>query len=496
MPGAGIDNQYSESHCRISSQTTPAVPSWRLIREDLVPNVINIVVDLIQRDYATPADVPAHSRWRHFEAPSIVGGDKVDRIGHLLKDWGYVGTSKSNEQGHHDAVGEVDTEDTEATAGSKRKRARTNSGSDGVAPTRPSSRPSSTPIAPEKQKLPKSLHTEEALEHVRRLLDLFVVSVLLDAGAGSAWKYHPKGTPARHIMSRSEGLAVASYDWFIDGGLSAAPSWTADKHRVDSTKLQSISVGDVKSAFQVSGNNPLVGVRGRCELLNRLGRVLEDKKVYFGKDKLARPGFMLDYMLSHEDTTVTDDNHISVSMNGLWSVVMDGLSGVWPTTRTKLHNVSLGDVWPCVAMGLIAKELRSKNDKVITDYDESADSLVPFHKLSQWLTYSLMEPLSLLNITTRDSHVMTGLPEYRNGGLLLDYGVLELKEESVGEKDEDGIPTYHVHDDVIVEWRALTVAFLDKIGEGVREKLGMSIDELPLVKVLEAGTWKADGTVF
>ena len=44
---------------------------------------------------------------------------------------------------------------------------------------------------------------------------------------------------------------------------------------------------------------------------------------------------------------------------------------------------------------------------------------------------------------------------------------------------------------MVVEWRALTVALLDKIGAGVREKLGMTIDELPLVKVLEAGTWKA-----
>jgi hypothetical protein len=44
---------------------------------------------------------------------------------------------------------------------------------------------------------------------------------------------------------------------------------------------------------------------------------------------------------------------------------------------------------------------------------------------------------------------------------------------------------------LIVEWRGLTVALLDRTAEEVRRRLGMSAAELPLAKVLEAGTWLA-----
>jgi hypothetical protein len=77
---------------------------------------------------------------------------------------------------------------------------------------------------------------------------------------------------------------------------------------------------------------------------------------------------------------------------------------------------------------------------------------------------------------------MTGLAEYRNGGLFVDYGVLSLKSQT------DGIPRFQVWDHAVVEWRGLTVALLDETGKRVRQALGV---DLPLVKILEAGTWKA-----
>jgi hypothetical protein len=46
-------------------------------------------------------------------------------------------------------------------------------------------------------------------------------------------------------------------------------------------------------------------------------------------------------------------------------------------------------------------------------------------------------------------------------------------------------------DEPIVEWRALTVALLDRIAAHVRGHLGLDAERLPLVKVLEAGTWFA-----
>ena len=58
-------------------------------------------------------------------------------------------------------------------------------------------------------------------EQARRLVDLFVVSVLLDAGAGNQWKYKEPTTGL--TFSRSEGLGVASFHMFESGLFSSDP---------------------------------------------------------------------------------------------------------------------------------------------------------------------------------------------------------------------------------------------------------------------------------
>ena len=57
--------------------------------------------------------------------------------------------------------------------------------------------------------------------------------------------------------------------------------------------------------------------------------------------------------------------------------------------------------------------------------DDPLASYVPFHKLAQWLTYSLLDPLESFGIKFMDKWLLTGLAEYRNGGLLIDAGVLK-----------------------------------------------------------------------
>jgi hypothetical protein len=52
----------------------------------------------------------------------------------------------------------------------------------------------------------------DSTERCRRLIDLFLISVLLDAGAGTTWSY--KSTENGKIYRRSEGLAVASLEMF------------------------------------------------------------------------------------------------------------------------------------------------------------------------------------------------------------------------------------------------------------------------------------------
>ena len=110
---------------------------------------------------------------------------------------------------------------------------------------------------------------------------------------------------------------------------------------------------------------------------------------------------------------------------------------------------------------------------------------MPFHKLSQWLTYSLLEPFDWAGVKVTGLGALTGLPEYRNGGLLIDIGILRPVEPDALTR------RYTAGDEFIVEWRALTVALLDELAPLVRAQLGATEDAMPLACVLEGGTWAA-----
>ncbi|KAK9324130.1 hypothetical protein V1517DRAFT_366310 [Lipomyces orientalis] len=317
-------------------------------------------------------------------------------------------------------------------------------------------------------------------EIAKRLVDLFLVSVLLDAGAGNNWVFREPGNAAG-VYGRSEGLAVASLYMFKNGLLSSSPS---NRYQVDSTALKAITVDTISNALQHSSDNPLEGIEGRAELLQRLGLALEEGVKYFGPD--GRPGNMLKYLLESATTRGADGKN-TVSVAVVWDVIMTGLNPIWPKGRTALDGVLLGDAWPCSSMPQDGEEW---------------EKIVPFHKLSQWLCYSLLAPLEVYGgINFVGKELQTGLPEYRNGGLFVDTGVLALKPEiykmgiannSEFGQDNEGVPVFLPDEDVIVEWRALTVGLLDLLLPAVNEKLGIagSQDELILAQLLEAGSWK------
>ena len=270
-------------------------------------------------------------------------------------------------------------------------------------------------------------------EFARRRMDLAVVSVLLDAGAGPAWSYREPGTGETY--ARSEGLGVASIHMFANGAFSRDPK--GDPLRVDAERLAALVSADIAMGFQVRAHNPLTGLEGRAELLRKLGGV-----------DLDRPGALFDIVAPGSG------GGSEVKAVAILAAVLDKLSPIWP--------LPMGDVWPHPAIGL-----------------------VPFHKLSQWLSYSLVEPLQDAGLKVVELDQLTGLPEYRNGGLLVDAGALRPKQRALLEK------TFVAGDEPIVEWRALTVALLDRIAQHVRAHLGLDAVQLPLVKVLEAGTWFA-----
>jgi hypothetical protein len=141
-----------------------------------------------------------------------------------------------------------------------------------------------------------------------------------------------------------------------------------------------------------------------------------------------------------------------------------------------LQGVPLGDVWHHRWAG---GESKSEGGHGTTD------DWVPFHKLSQWLSYSLIEPLMWAGVTVTDLDALTGLPEYRNGGLLLDGGVIVPRDaRSLAQRWKPG-------DEFIVEWRALTVSLIDELAPLVRARLGKTAEQMPLACILEGGTWAA-----
>ena len=293
-------------------------------------------------------------------------------------------------------------------------------------------------------------------EEVARVrFDLAVTSVLLDAGAGADWRYREPASG--EIFGRSEGLAVASFDLFASGAFSADP---ARPLRADAAGLARVTAAHLAEAFQAGPDNPLVGLEGRAALLRDLGAALEAAPALFGAEA-PRIGALFDHLAG-----VAGPDGVDAA--AILGAVLAGLGPIWPG-RVALGGVNLGDVWrhPVVATG------------------DLTDSLVPFHKLSQWLAYSLIEPLEDAGLAVTGVAQLTGLPEYRNGGLLVDLGVLEPRHPGVlGE-------THEVGAEVVVEWRALTVALLDEVAPLVRARLGKHEAELPLAKILEGGTWSA-----
>jgi hypothetical protein len=312
--------------------------------------------------------------------------------------------------------------------------------------------------------LDRLLQSLSPLERAKAKFDLVITSVLLDAGAGAAWKYVEPGTG--EVFRRSEGLAVASFHLFLQGGFSSDPDFPL---QADARGLQAFSASKLADAFQVSDSNPLVGVAGRAELMQRLGQVMEKSPHLFGESALGelskpeslRLGNLVDYLVQQ-----ADGNRLKA--HRVLDAVLAGFSEIW-AGRIHLAGHNLGDVWVHSALP----------DRGISS------QWVPFHKLSQWLTYSLLEPLQELGLQITDLDELTGLSEYRNGGLCLDLGLLQAKHDAVTQQP-------HTSDsEVIVEWRALTLIGLDRIAAQIRQILGMTDQTLPLAKVLEGGTWAA-----
>jgi hypothetical protein len=296
----------------------------------------------------------------------------------------------------------------------------------------------------------------DRVARARAEFDLAIVSVLLDAGAGAAWHY--QDSASGKAIGRSEGLAIASLDMFAKGAFSSS---SRDPFRVEADSLAEFSASALEQGFQASAGNPLVGLEGRADLLRRLGRLVSPRKEIFGKNDTPRPGGLFDHLVARAQGN-------AIAAPAILHEVLMQLGPIWPS-RLTLAGIPLGDCWKYPAI--------KTND--------ATDGLVPLHKLSQWLTYSLIEPLQRAGVEVTDIDGLTGLAEYRNGGLFVDLGVLALRNPADAER------AHEVDSALVVEWRALTVALLDRLADMLRERLNRDARSLPLASLLEGGTWAA-----
>jgi hypothetical protein len=290
----------------------------------------------------------------------------------------------------------------------------------------------------------------------RAAFDLAVTSVLLDAGAGAEWRFRDSATGL--TAARSEGLALASLRWFASGGLSDVPG---DPYRADAAALERVDASTIAAAFQVDASNPLIGLEGRAALLNRLGRELRARPALFARADTPRPGGLFDELGARATA-------VGLPAATILETLLDAFGPIWEGRHT-LAGVPLGDCWPYPFLGSTSTEA----------------GYVPLHKLSQWLSYSLIEPLELAGIAVTRIDALTGLAEYRNGGLFIDMGVLAPRNPA------SVTHTHGVADPLVVGWRSLTVALLDRLAPLVRARLGLAAHDFPLARVLEGGTWMA-----
>jgi Protein of unknown function (DUF1688) len=294
----------------------------------------------------------------------------------------------------------------------------------------------------------------DAAARARSMIDLTVVSVLLDAGAGPDWHYDEAASGLR--FDRSEGLGVATWNAFTDGVFS---SDAGAPLRVDAQGLRRVTAERLAEAFHAAPDNPLVGIDGRVKLLHRLGEALSTQPETFGP--IGRPGGLFDRLVPQHGPP-------TISAHDILSQLLRSLSGIWLADNA-IGDQPLGDCWshPAVPGPGLTR------------------GWMPFHKLSQWLTYSLLEPFAWAGVRVLGLDALTALPEYRNGGLLLDTGVLRVR-------NPDWLTSsWAVEDELVVEWRALTVALLDELAPMVRDGLGVDAARMPLACVLEGGTWAA-----
>jgi hypothetical protein len=415
-------------------------PSFTLDRTQL-PNCAARVAQTIRRRFPD-LNVPPHSRWRHFDAGGVA---RTAELARALAGRDRLDVARA----HFDLV--VPAVLLDAGAGPQWAYDESQ--------------------ALHRDALPEHRHDNDAL---LAMLDaaarnkpraggeaLAAALEAMPAESAAAAAAVPDTSASRY--RRSEGLAVATLRAFMGGAFS---SDRQDPLRCDAATLKLMDAPALRALMQAGPSNPLAGLEERAAMLQRLGEVLAAEARRSGG--AARPALFFDRLTG-------GGTQQRVSATALLRELVAVLAPIW-AEGSRVQGLPAGDVWPHRWAG---DALADGNR------DTTTAGHLPLHKLAQWLTYSLIEPLQWAGFEVTDVGGLTALAEYRNGGLLLDTGVLVPRALPPAGR------TLKPGDEWVIEWRALTVALLDELAPLVRAELGLSEAELPLASVLEGGTWAA-----
>ena len=248
----------------------------------------------------------------------------------------------------------------------------------------------------------------------------------------------------------------------------AFSSQAGDPQRADASALRHVDAAALRAIFQSSPSNPVVGLDARAAMLVRLGHALQDeaaRDAARGLPAQARPGLLFDRITGY-------GTRQEVSASDVLGHVLRVFSPVWPAGG-KVQGLPAGDVWPHLWAGSTVGGQQQ---------DRTTDGWVPFHQLAQWITFSLLEPLSWAGIRVTGVDALTALPDARNAGLLIDAGVIVPRDPRLLAR------TWKPQDELVIEWRAMTVLLLDELAVLVRQRLSLSAEQLPMPCFMEGGS--------
>jgi hypothetical protein len=182
------------------------------------------------------------------------------------------------------------------------------------------------------------------------------------------------------VYTRSEGLGVASFRAFMAGSFSSHAASALPRRR--RRPAAHVDAAALRAVFQSSPSNPMVGLEGRAGLLAHLGQVLQAEA--------ARDGLRPRAPACSTTGSPPAAAAATVAARDVLGEVLRCLAPIWPS-GSKVQGLPAGDVWPHRWAGAAVGDA--------TQADRTTEGWVPFHKLSQWMCYSLLEPLQWAGVT-------------------------------------------------------------------------------------------------